>query len=91
MDGARAELLSPPHRSTTPMSRTRWLGLQGGFDHGGNFFLVVQWLSAATGLNLPYSLQSLGLELFAPERRGMPINLQFVGDLQVLLTFGSQQ
>src|SRR5437867_1457300 len=91
MDGTRADILSPSHRPTTPVRRALWLGLQGGLDQGGDFFLVVQRLSTAAGLNLPYSLQSLGLKPLAPECRSMPVNIQFVGDLQVLFTFPSHQ
>src|SRR5205807_977976 len=60
MDGARADVLSPSHRPATPVRRALWLRLQGSLDHSGDFLLVVQWLSTATGLNLPYSLQPLG-------------------------------
>src|SRR6266446_4557895 len=91
MNGARADLLSPSHRPATPVGRALWLGLQGSLDHRGDLFRVVQWLSTAAGLNLPYSLQSLNLKPLAPERRGMSIDIQFVGDLQVLFTFGSHQ
>src|SRR6267143_530378 len=85
MDGTRANILSPSHRPTTPVCRSLWLGLQGGLDHGGDFFLVVHWLATAAALNLPYALQSLGPKPLAPKCRGMPVNIQFVGDLQVLL------
>src|SRR5438552_5621326 len=49
VDGAGADVLGSRHRSATPVSRTFWLGLQGGGHYGRHLLLVVQGLAPPTG------------------------------------------
>ena len=91
VDRARADVLGSRHCSTTPVSRTFWLGLQRGGHYGGHLFLIVQGLATATGLNLPDAVQSLRLEPFPPQCRSMAVHVQFISNFQVLFAVGSHQ
>ena len=71
------------------MRRTFWFGLQSCGDYGVYLSLVVQGLATPTGLNFPHPVQSLRLEALAPERRSMAVNVQLIGDFQVLFVVGS--
>src|SRR5947208_12197363 len=84
VDGVLADVLGTRHRPAAPVSRSFWLGLQGGPDDRGYLSLVVEGLATASGTNLPNRLQPIRFKAFAPQRGCVPVDVQFRGDFQVL-------
>ena len=79
------------HRSTAPMRRAGGFGLESCLDNGCHLVDRIGRLPSTSGSHLPQAVGTLLQEASSPERCGLKIDLEVLGDLLVLTPLGGGQ